>query len=296
MKAYLAISFLCFITALTAQPVKPAITGHRPLTTNEDVSITIRPTDLMVSNAPNYPVGYEVIILEGANYNFDGATVTPSANYAGQISVFIQVFLGSDPTYLSERATVTISVLPVDDPPTTFRLLGPATGSTLDNITTFSWSTSIDPEGQAIKYDIKFDYDGGPTWFLDVVGTEIVINIPFFTSIVNRPVTWSVTAKDGNGNKTTSLEVYSFQSIVTGITETRAVTLYPNPAKGRLIVTLDEPGECYLRLFDLRGMNMMEQRSSGKGTITLDVSHLSRGVYILSVKGETTSLIRVVLD
>lgn len=73
----------------------------------------------------------------------------------------------------------------------------------------------------------------------------------------------------------------------TGITETRSsfVKVYPNPALGQFIIELKNTEKASVQMFDMNGALLYsgEQQASGN-SISVDVSDLSRGMYILSVE------------
>jgi hypothetical protein len=66
-------------------------------------------------------------------------------------------------------------------------------------------------------------------------------------------------------------------NVVTDPTRTAAIRLYPNPATNLLIVEMPTPGPVTVR--DLTGKILIEAVASG--TITLDISELPAGMYLL---------------
>ena len=75
----------------------PTITGQRPtpLITEKNTPITIAFENLRVSDpdflVPAYPQGYTLIVFSGTNYSLSNATVTPVNNFAGTLTVKVQV-------------------------------------------------------------------------------------------------------------------------------------------------------------------------------------------------------------
>lgn len=106
-----------FNLQVTINPVNdpPEITGQTSLTTNEDESIIIQLSNLVVVDPDNtYPTGFSLTILPGDNYTFSGASVTPATNFNGPLTVAIVV---SDGQATSDPYDLVINVMPVNDPP-----------------------------------------------------------------------------------------------------------------------------------------------------------------------------------
>ncbi len=93
----------------------PVIQGQLPLQTREDQSITISIDDLIVEYPGNDPANLTVIIHNGQFYTYIGTTVTPVANFFGDLAVPVTV---SDGGLESNVLQLAISVTPVNDPPT----------------------------------------------------------------------------------------------------------------------------------------------------------------------------------
>lgn len=76
---------------------KPQIVGQLPLSTNENVPITIELRDLVVLDVGDvYPFGFSLKLYEGKDYDFEGRTVTPHKNFHGKLTVPITVNDGKD--------------------------------------------------------------------------------------------------------------------------------------------------------------------------------------------------------
>lgn len=94
----------------------PVITGQKTLTVNEDESITINVSDLVVTDPDNkFPDDFTLTILPGTNYTNSGTTVQPAANFFGTLTVNVQV---SDGAATSPAFGLQVQVTPVNDPPT----------------------------------------------------------------------------------------------------------------------------------------------------------------------------------
>ena len=93
----------------------PVITGQAPLSTNEDTALTLALGDLTVTDVDNaYPTGFSLTVLAGSNYTFDGATITPAANFNGTLTVPVKVNDGTDD---SNTHNLSVNVTAVNDAP-----------------------------------------------------------------------------------------------------------------------------------------------------------------------------------
>lgn len=113
---YVFLSLSLLTTSALGQGNKPVITGQDPVSTNEEQSITIKLTDLDVTDRDNifYPWGFSLTVYPGENYTVSGSTVTPNANFSGTLTVPVTV---NDGKHESEVYNFKITVNPVNDPP-----------------------------------------------------------------------------------------------------------------------------------------------------------------------------------
>ncbi len=91
----------------------PVISSQTVLSTIEDSALTISPDDLVVED-DNYPTGYTLTLLAGENYSVTGSTVTPVANFSGELTVQAIVNNGEVD---SAAFNLKIQVTPVNDAP-----------------------------------------------------------------------------------------------------------------------------------------------------------------------------------
>ena len=101
-----------------------------------------------------------------------------------------------------------------------------------------------------------------------------------------RTTTIEVTAEDGETTKTYSVifdvEVGIGSDLFSGI------RIYPVPANEQL--HLEEVGSVSsIRVYDITGTMIMNTENDGQSSMTLDISHLSAGVYMLRMDSDTES-------
>ncbi|HYG17737.1 MAG TPA: hypothetical protein VD816_02365, partial [Ohtaekwangia sp.] len=89
----MVLTFVILPAVLYGQGRKPVITGHRPLVTTEEQSLTIQLNDLYVTDPDSwfYPWGFSLTVHPGENYTLSGNTVIPDANFNGTLSVSVTV-------------------------------------------------------------------------------------------------------------------------------------------------------------------------------------------------------------
>ena len=90
----------------------PTIQGQNPVSTAEDVAVTIEKHDLVVSDPENDD--YTVQVRTGENYTVSGRTVTPAANFHGRLTAPVTV---TDAENTSNVFDFRITVTPVNDAP-----------------------------------------------------------------------------------------------------------------------------------------------------------------------------------
>ena len=101
---------------VVAPSARPQIIGQEALVIDEDESISIKLTDLIVTDADDeYPIGFKLDILNGSGYTFSGTTVTPARNLNGFLIVSVKVT--DDDGKSSDPYGLTILINPVDDAP-----------------------------------------------------------------------------------------------------------------------------------------------------------------------------------
>jgi gliding motility-associated-like protein len=138
----------------------PQITGQMTLQVNEDQSLNILLSHLLVSDGDsNYPQDFSLTISSGPNYKVSNATVSPDADYFGKLSVPVTV---SDGKNTSKPFNLAITVTPVNDVPVITDL---ETGPLFFNATTqpvrISETLSVEePDGDSIMFaEIAFQME-----------------------------------------------------------------------------------------------------------------------------------------
>jgi len=96
-------------------PIAPEIIGQREVTVPEDGSVRIRLQDLEVVDPDNdYPRDFTLEVADGDNYTRVDATITPLADFNGQLTVAVRV---NDGTNFSNWFDLLVDVTPQNDAP-----------------------------------------------------------------------------------------------------------------------------------------------------------------------------------
>jgi hypothetical protein len=92
----------------------PVITGQNSKSVNEDNAFTVLKDDLTISDPDNSASDITISVLAGTNYTFSGNTVTPAANFNGQLNVNV---VAHDLAASSQTFQMAVTVNPVNDAP-----------------------------------------------------------------------------------------------------------------------------------------------------------------------------------
>jgi hypothetical protein len=97
---------------VTAVNDAPVLSGHIPLTINEDSELTLSLAAFEFTDEDS--TGFELIINSGVNYSVAGNTIIPAENFSGELSIPVQV---SDFSAVSNTLITLATVAPVNDAP-----------------------------------------------------------------------------------------------------------------------------------------------------------------------------------
>jgi len=96
----------------TLQNAEPKITGQVPLSISQGQSLMIAFSHLVVTDPDNtYPTGFTLTAYAGNNYTVTGNTITPGANFSGNLKVPVSVNDGQNE---SKKFDLKIEVLKVE--------------------------------------------------------------------------------------------------------------------------------------------------------------------------------------
>jgi hypothetical protein len=103
------------ISIVAGELVPPAIVGQNPVAALEDGSVQIELRDLQVVDPDNdYPADFFLEVADGENYTRVATTITPIANFNGQLIVPVRV---NDGMNFSDFFDLRVDVVPQNDAP-----------------------------------------------------------------------------------------------------------------------------------------------------------------------------------
>jgi hypothetical protein len=168
---------------------------------------------------------------------------------------------------------------------------GPASITTLDTLT-FQLVLNGSPitlniQGQNVnKFRVTFQtaVNAG-----DSIDFKFPYTITFNTTPANNSTFCFATDLLNNGSIDTatannmSCSTINYPSAINEANGGKQISVYPNPASGKISFDLSANGESALQVFDLNG-NLVMNANISKQSNSIDVSNLSQGLYLFTVK------------
>jgi len=199
----------------------PVITGQTTISVREENELELQFGNLLVSDVDNnYPEGFSLQILPGANYTVSDNAIVPTANFNGTLIVPVRV---NDGTAWSNTFNLSVQVLPVNDAPTIAELPDFPTildGSGVEEFINFSGvgigpgdtdqsilSVTAESSNTALikNENIIIDYPGGST------GTLTFTTEPFIDGVA----VITITVQDDGGTENGGIDTRSVSFAVT---------------------------------------------------------------------------------
>jgi len=107
--------FIAPVTVTEPANVAPEITAQSTLTTPQATALTIKTSDLTVTDPDDtYPQGFTITVYPGSNYTVNNLTITPTSSFSGELTVPVSV---NDGTAESPQYNLKITVTPVNQKP-----------------------------------------------------------------------------------------------------------------------------------------------------------------------------------
>ena len=180
-----------FDLAVTVVPVNdaPVISAQSTVVIDEDNSLALTLDHLTVSDVDNSPNQMSVVIMAGENYSFDGTTVTPAANFNGQLSVNVAV---SDGLVNSDTLAFAVTVNAINDAPVAQNDTASVThNASATNINVLGNDSDVDGDSLSV---VGVNYNGSGTL---TIGGGGLIYTPANGFSGSESATYTVS--DGNG-------------------------------------------------------------------------------------------------
>jgi len=189
----------------------PVVTGQSAVATNEDTSVTITLSDLTVTDSDNtFPADFTLTVSSGANYSLSGATITPSANFSGTLTVPVIV---NDGTSDSASYNFSVTVNSVNDKPVISAQATLSVNEDNDLVLSTSNLTIVDPDDSSFTLTVN----SGANY--SVSGTTVSPSLNY-----NGTLTVPVTINDGDIDS----DSYNLTVTVNAVNDSPSITLTPS--------------------------------------------------------------------
>jgi large repetitive protein len=262
-----------FVISVIEAAQAPIITGQNSLSMNEDGSITIVKSDLTITDADNSIDQISIIVLAGDNYSFNGNTVTPSANFNGQLLVNVKAYDNSEE---SLPYPVIVTVNPVNDAP--FVTSNPDLHGTVGLLYAYIFAAEDADQDEMILSVVA-----KPEWLDFSASTGLLSGVPGAGDIGEHQVLLQVS----DGIVTIDHLFTITVSMETGVTEIQKghFVMYPVPANDVLHIQFNQLSEeTQVEILTTSG-TVVTSKSFPANTdnAELTVSNLGSGVYLCRV-------------
>ncbi len=108
----------------------------------------------------------------------------------------------------------------------------------------------------------------------------------------------SVAMRDSIGNNRPVKTLWESRCTLTGIQEKEAnnLNIYPNPASDVLYINLPGNGkQHFIQIFDIAGHLVKSVRTDGTNALSINISGLESGLYMLQYQNETTTITKKII-
>jgi hypothetical protein len=259
----------------------PIITGQNALSMNEDGTITIVKSDLTITDADNSIDQVNISVLAGDNYTFNGNTVTPSANFNGQLLVNVMAY---DNSQESLPYPVIVTVNPINDPPVV--ISNPDLSATVGVLYAYVlMAEDVDMDELFLSVLAK------PEWLNFSASTGLLAGVPGAGDIGEHQVLLQVSDGIVTIDKLFTITV----SETTGVTDIQKghFVMYPVPANDLLHIQFNQLAEeTQVEIMTTSGTVVVSKSfPANTDNAELNVSNLGSGVYLCRVKNSSMNRI-----
>jgi hypothetical protein len=268
---------------LTVNPINdlPVISGQVALSTDEDIPITISKSDLTITDVDNPDADISLTVFAGTNYTFSGLTITPNANYYGDLLVNVKA---NDLAGSSDPYQVTITVDSVNDAPVITS--SPIVNVDVDNLYVYMFTVSDVDEGTTLTMSVVEK----PTWLTFTVTnptSAVLTGTPHASDGKQHLVILRVSDGDLDIDQQFTINVNG----ITAITEMKnqEFVIYPVPVNDVLNIKFNSlQEETTVDLISSTGSiveSVMVPANSELANIP--VSNLEAGIYFCHIKNSS---------
>jgi VCBS repeat-containing protein len=250
----------------------PVITGQNALSVKEDKPITIFKTDLTITDVDNPSTDLTLQVNAGSHYTFSGNTVTPEANFNGQLYVNA---VAKDLAGQSAEYPVIVTVTPVNDDPVITST--PVSTAKVGVPYLYQLTVTEIDEGDVLTVTAP----SLPSWLTLTAGSTggILMGVPVASNIGTTAVVLKV--NDGHVDVMQGFSItVSAASAIDQVSNSIVSMVYPNPASDKINFRFVQSGKTRVEIYDITGNLQKSMDSDNKDVLEISISELSNGVYL----------------
>jgi hypothetical protein len=244
----------------------PVISAQSVLSTNEDAAITLQKANFTISDEDNPLTDISLKVQAGSNYTFVGNTVTPAANFNGQLTVNV---IASDPTRDSQAFQTAITVNPVNDPPVVST--SPDLNIKAGNLYAYIFSATDVDDATLTKSVVQ-----KPDWLQFSASSGVLSGTPQAVNVGQALVILRVS--DGKADVDFDFVIVVDAASSLNDLEAAGIKIYPVPAKEYLDIHFE-------KLTDLTSLEIINSNGSVISKVMIQANNSS---YRLSLDGIET--------
>lgn len=262
----------------------PVITGQSTLTINEGNSITIQKSDLIITD-PDDPINdISIKVKPGNNYSFTENTVTPTANFSGQLTVNVVAYIETD---TSSVFPLIVNIIPVQEPPvfTSTPVLIASVGE--------PYLYHVDAT-DADEDDLIFSGQLVPSWLSFDSDEKTLSGIPGNDDLGQHKVIIQVTDNIFNIQQTFYVNV-----VGTLISERSKsdLLIYPSPVKNEMKINFNKSDkDATLELINLTGHTVkMFTIPAGTEFFSITTDDINDGLYFIRFNSIAVTMVQKIV-
>ncbi|HLO59725.1 MAG TPA: LamG-like jellyroll fold domain-containing protein [Bacteroidales bacterium] len=255
----------------------PVIISQSTLSTNEDVAFTLSKSSFTITDEDNTQNELSIEVRSGTNYTSVGNTVTPAANYSGELSVNL---VAKDGTGESAVFHALVTVNPVNDAPVVTS--APSLTGYVGTLYAYIFIAS-DVDNASLVYSVVEK----PAWLQFSAETGVLTGTPAAGDKGDNLVILKVS--DGTNDVEQNFVIAVDGPDAVQNLESAGIRIYPVPAREYMNVSLDmQKEDTYVEIYSLSGsLALQNVIPSGQTLYKIDFRGLKAGMYFLKIHNNT---------
>jgi hypothetical protein len=255
----------------------PVISAQSALSMNEDASLTLQKANFTITDEDNQLSEVSLKVQSGANYTFVGNTITPAANFNGQLTVNV---IASDPGKDSQPFQAAVTVIAVNDPPVV--ITTPDLNIRAGNLYAYIFTATDVDDATLTKSVIQ-----KPDWLQFSASSGVLSGTPKAADVGQALVILRVS----DGKADVDFDFVIVVDAASGLNdlESAGIRIYPVPAREYLDLRFE-------KLTDITSVEVINSNGSVVSKVViqanssgyrLDLNGIETGTYYLHIRNNT---------